>query len=338
MFQSLFERVVAGGHLSEPEAEMMMETIMDGGATAAQIGAMLTALRIKGETVDEIAGCARVMRRKAIAVPTAGQVIDIVGTGGDKKHTFNISTAAAFVAAGAGLTVAKHGNRSVSSKCGSSDVLEALGITVDLDAAAVAASLAQINIGFLFAPRFHLAMKNVAAPRREIGIRTIFNILGPLTNPAGVSSQLLGVFQPELTEMLADVLRRLEVKHALVVYGMDGVDEVSIAAPTKVTELQDGRLHTYYITPEDAGLQRAKLTDIIGGDAVENSRILLQVLQGEAGPRRDVVLLNTAAALVAADQAADLREGAALAAASIDSGRALAKLNALRQFESGAVQ
>lgn len=336
MLQSILQRVVAGEHLSEPEAEAMMETIMGGGATAAQVGGILTALSMKGETVDEIAGCARVMRRKATPVPTAGRVLDIVGTGGDQKYTFNISTTAAFVAAGAGLTVAKHGNRSVSSKCGSADVLEALGIAVDLDAAGVAASLQQLNLGFLFAPRFHLAMKNVAAPRREIGIRTIFNILGPLTNPAGASCQLLGVFQPELTEMLAGVLQRLGSEHVLVVHGMDGLDEVSIAAPTKVTELKDGQLRTYYITPEDAGLQRAKLADIIGGDAAENGRMLMRVLEGEPGPRRDVVLLNTAAALVAADQAGSLREGAALAAASIDSGRALAKLTALRQFRGRA--
>lgn len=338
MIQSILQRVVLGESLSEPEAECMMESIMEGSATAAQIGSMLTALSIKGETIEEIAGCARVMRRKAIPVSTPGRVVDTCGTGGDKKHTFNISTAAAFVVAGAGMTVAKHGNRSVSSKCGSSDVLEALGISVNLTAAAVEESLRKVNIGFLFAPQFHQAMKNVVGPRREIGIRTIFNILGPLTNPSGASCQLIGVFQPQLTEMLAEVLIRLGSEHALVVHGMDGLDELSISAPTKVTELKDRQIHTYYVSPEEAGLKRADMADIIGGSAADNGRIILNVLQGEQGPRRDVVLLNAAAALVAGDKACSLREGVDLAASSIDSGQALAKLTELRRFNSEALQ
>jgi anthranilate phosphoribosyltransferase len=338
MFQTILQRVVLGQNLSEPEAECMMETIMEGSATAAQIGGMLTALSIKGETIEEIAGCARVMRRKATPVSTPGRVVDTCGTGGDKKNTFNISTTAAFVVAGAGLTVAKHGNRSVSSMCGSSDVLEALGIPIHLDAPAVAESLRKINIGFLFAPQFHQAMKTVVGPRREIGIRTIFNILGPLTNPSGASCQLLGVFQPELTEMLAGVLLRLGTEHALVVHGMDGLDEISISAPTKVTELKAGQIHTYYISPEDFGFKRAELSVIVGGNAVENGQILLNILQGEQGSRREVVLLNAAAALVAGDKADSLCDGVALAAASIDSGQALAKFTELKLFQSEALQ
>ncbi|KYZ75853.1 anthranilate phosphoribosyltransferase [Anaerosporomusa subterranea] len=338
MFQTILQRVVLGENLSEPEAECMMETIVEGSATAAQIGSMLTALSIKGETIEEIAGCARVMRRKATPVSTPGRVVDTCGTGGDKKNTFNISTTAAFVVAGAGLTVAKHGNRSVSSKCGSSDVLESLGIPINLDATAVAESLRKVNIGFLFAPQFHQAMKTVVGPRREIGIRTIFNILGPLTNPSGASCQLLGVFQPELTEMLAGVLQRLGAEHALVVHGMDGLDEVSISAPTKVTELKAGQIYTYYISPEDVGFQRADMSVIIGGNAAENGQILLNILQGEQGPRREVVLFNAAAALVAGDKADSLREGVALAAASIDSGQALAKFTELKLFQSEALQ
>ena len=338
MLQPIFEKIVRGRNLSEQEAEVMMEAIMGGRATPAQIGGMLTALSMKGETVDEIAGCARVMRRKSTQVNSLSQVVDTCGTGGDKKDTFNISTTAAFVAAGAGLAVAKHGNRSVSSKCGSADVLEALGININLNAQAVEESLRQIGIGFLFAPVFHQAMKNVVGPRREIGIRTIFNILGPLTNPAGAQGQVLGVFQAELTEMLAGVLLRLGTEHALVVHGMDGLDEISICSSTKITEVKKGRMDTYYIEPEDFGLQRAAAETIVGGTAVDNSKIVLSVLQGEKGPRRDIVLLNAAAALVVANKAADLKTGVALAADSIDSGRALAKLRALQTFTAKELQ
>lgn len=332
MLQPIFEKIVKGRNLSEQEAEVMMEAIMGGSATPAQIGGMLTALSIKGETIEEIAGCARVMRRKATQVRPLSPVVDIVGTGGDKKHSFNISTAAAFVAAGAGVTVAKHGNRSVSSKCGSADVLEALGVNINLDALQVEESMRTVGIGFLFAPVFHKAMKNVMGPRREIGIRTIFNILGPLTNPAGAQSQVLGVFQAELTEMLAEVLVKLETGRALVVHGMDGLDEISICSSTKVTEVKGGAVETYYIEPEDFGLQRAAAETIVGGAAMDNGKIVLSVLQGEKGPRRDIVLLNAAAALVVADKAEDLQSGVALAAESIDSGRALAKLHELQMF------
>jgi len=338
MLQPIFEKIVMGRNLSEQEAEVMMEAIMSGSATPAQIGGMLTALSIKGETIEEIAGCARVMRNKATRVHPLSQVVDIVGTGGDKKHSFNISTAAAFVAAGAGVTVAKHGNRSVSSKCGSADVLEALGVNINLDAPTVQECMQQVGIGFLFAPAFHKAMKNVVGPRREIGIRTIFNILGPLTNPAGAQSQVLGVFQAELTEMLAEVLVKLGTERAFVVHGMDGLDEISICASTKITEVKNGRVETYYVEPEDFGLQRAEESAIVGGNAVENSKIVLAVLQGEKGPRRDIVLLNTAAALVVSNKAVDLQAGIVLAADSIDSGRALAKLRELQTFTAGELQ
>ncbi len=338
MLQPILEKIVKGTNLSEQEAELMMEAIMSGSATPAQIGGMLTALSIKGETIEEIAGCARVMRSKATRVHPLSQVVDIVGTGGDKKHSFNISTAAAFVAAGAGVTVAKHGNRSVSSKCGSADVLEALGVNINLDAPAVQECMQQVGIGFLFAPAFHKAMKNVVGPRREIGIRTIFNILGPLTNPAGAQSQVLGVFQAELTEMLAEVLVKLGTERAFVVHGMDGLDEISICASTKITEVKNGRVETYYVEPEDFGLQRAEESAIVGGDAVENSKIVLAVLQGEKGPRRDIVLLNTAAALVVSNKAEDLQAGIVLAADSIDNGRALAKLRELQTFTAGELQ
>jgi len=338
MLQPIFEKIVKGRHLSEQEAEVMMEAIMSGSATPAQIGGMLTALSIKGETIDEIAGCARVMRRKATPVNSLSQLVDTCGTGGDKKDTFNISTAAAFVAAGAGLTIAKHGNRSVSSKCGSADVLEALGININLGAQAVEESMRQVGIGFLFAPVFHKAMKNVVGPRREIGIRTIFNILGPLTNPAGAQGQVLGVFQAELTEMLAEVLLKLGTEHALVVHGMDGLDEISICSSTKITEVKNGMIKTYYIEPEDFGLQRAAALSIAGGTAADNSKIVLAVLQGEKGPRRDVVLLNTAAALVAGNKASDLTAGVAMAADSIDSGRALGKLQELQIFTARELQ
>ncbi|VBB06658.1 anthranilate phosphoribosyl transferase [Lucifera butyrica] len=338
MFQPIFHKVVRGEHLNEQEAEAMMEAIMEGTATPAQIGGMLTALSIKGETVEEITGCARVMRRKATAVRTGGPVVDTCGTGGDRKNTFNISTTAAIAAAGAGLKIAKHGNRSVSSQCGSADVLEALGIDIQLSAATVEAMLQQTGMGFLFAPVFHQAMKNVVGPRREIAIRTIFNILGPLTNPAGAQSQVVGVFQAELTTVLASVLQRLGTEHALVVHGLDGLDEISVCAPTRITEVKDGSLHTYQITPEDFGFERAEPENLTGGNAAQNASITLAILQGAEGPRRNIVLLNTAAALVAGNRAPDLAAGVKLAANSIDSGKALAKLEELRQFTAGEMQ
>lgn len=337
MLQPIFQKVVAGQNLSEQEAEYMMDSIMGGEMPSSLVGGFLTALSMKGETVEEITGCARAMRGRAASVVTQGPVVDTCGTGGDKKHTFNISTAAAFVSAGAGLFVAKHGNRSVSSKCGSADVLEALGVNINLNGKAVEQCLSEVGLGFLFAPVFHTAMKNVVGPRRELGIRTIFNILGPLTNPAGAENQLLGVFEPELTTTLAGVLSKLGSKKALVVHGMDGLDEVSICSSTKVTELKDGKLNTYFICPEDFGMRTAHMEEIVGGDAEENAKIIMAILQGEQGAKRDIVLLNAAAALSVGGLADNIAAGVAMAADSIDSGKALVKLSGLKHFTTGVI-
>ncbi|GEA15782.1 MAG: anthranilate phosphoribosyltransferase [Moorella sp. (in: firmicutes)] len=327
MLKSLIGQVVAGQDLSETEAEQAMDIIMTGEATPAQIAAFLTALRLKGETVEEITGFARSMRRRAAGITTRHQVfIDTCGTGGDGRHTFNISTTAAFVIAGAGVAVAKHGNRSVSSRCGSADVLEALGIKVDLPPAAVARCLDEVGMAFLFAPVFHGAMKYAAGPRREIGIRTVFNLLGPLTNPAGAPCQLVGVYDPSLTETVAAVLGRLGSRRAYVVHGSDGLDEVTTTGPTKITCLDHGSLTTYTFYPEDAGLPRAGLEDLAGGTAADNAAITRSVLKGEKGPARDVVLLNAAFGLLAAGVEKSLPGALATAATSIDSGAAMAKL------------
>lgn len=335
MLQPIFQKIVAGEHLNEQEAEYMMDSIMGGEMPASLVGGLLTALSMKGETVEEIAGCARAMRNRALAVNAVGPVVDTCGTGGDKKNTFNISTAAAFVSAGAGLRVAKHGNRSVSSKCGSADVLEALGVSITLQPEKVENCLQEVGLGFLFAPVFHSAMKNVVGPRRELGIRTIFNILGPLTNPAGAENQLLGVFEADLTEKLAGVLGRLGSKHALVVHGMDGLDEVTVCGRTKVTELKDGQLDTYYISPEDFGLKTMPMEEIVGGNAADNAGIILSLLNGEKGAKRDIVLLNAGAALKVGGLANSIANGVAMAADSIDSGKALTKLNELKRFTTG---
>ncbi|QGP93719.1 Anthranilate phosphoribosyltransferase [Neomoorella glycerini] len=327
MLKSLIGQVVAGQDLSETEAEQAMDIIMTGQATPAQIAAFLTALRLKGETVEEITGFARSMRRRAATLTTRHQVfIDTCGTGGDGRHTFNISTTAAFVIAGAGVAVAKHGNRSVSSHCGSADVLEALGIKVDLPPAAVACCLDEVGMAFLFAPVFHGAMKYAAGPRREIGIRTVFNLLGPLTNPAGAPCQLVGVYDPSLTETVAAVLGRLGSRRAYVVHGSDGLDEVTTTGPTKITCLDHGSLSTYTFYPEDAGLPRAGLENLAGGTAADNAAITRSVLKGEKGPARDVVLLNAAFGLLAAGVENSLTAALATAATSIDSGAAMAKL------------
>ncbi len=334
MIQDAIAKAVAGRDLSEVEMAGVMERIADGRATPAQIGALLVGLRMKGETAAEIAGAAKVLRARSRAV-LPGEVefgrdlIDTCGTGGDGARTFNVSTAAAFVAAGAGLRVAKHGNRAVSSSCGSADVLEALGVELELAPARAAECIERIGIGFLFAPLWHPAMGRVAGPRREIGLRTIFNLLGPLANPAGAAIQVLGVYRPDLTETLAAVLARLGARSAFVVHGLDGLDEISIASPTKITRLQAGRLETFILTPEEAGLKRGRLEDIAGGDAVQNATLIREVLQGRKGAVRDVVLLNAAAALVAAGRAKTFAEGVELAAEAIDSGRAQAKLDEL---------
>jgi anthranilate phosphoribosyltransferase len=326
-------RLLENQDLTEAEAEAVMEQIMTGQTTPAQIGGFLVALRLKGETVEEVTGFARAMRRNAISVcPCQSFLVDTCGTGGDGAHTFNISTAAAFVAAGAGLAVAKHGNRSVSSKCGSADVLETLGVCLELSPEKVAACIDEVGIGFLFAPRLHPAMKHAIGPRREMGVRTVFNILGPLTNPAGAQAQVLGVYDGALTEMIAQVLGSLGSQAAFVVHGADGLDELSTTGPNQVAQLRDGYVKTFTLDPLELGLPRATLSDLKGGDAEENGAIARAILDGEPGPRRDVVLLNTSAALVAGGVADDLADGLGMAARSIDSGAARAKLDALIAF------
>ncbi len=325
--------LLEGQNLSEAEAEAVMEQIMTGQATSAQIGGFLIALRLKGETVEEVTGFARAMRRNAIPI-RSGQplLVDTCGTGGDSRGTFNISTTVAFVVAGAGLAVSKHGNRSVSSRCGSADVLQALGVCLDLPPDRVAACIDQVGIGFLYAPLLHPAMKHAIGPRREMGVRTVFNILGPLTNPAGAQVQVLGVYDGALTGMMARVLGSLGCQAAFVVHGADGLDELSTTGPNQVAHLKNGRVRTFVLDPLDLGLPRAKLADLSGGDPQENASIVRAVLAGEPGPRRDVVLLNTAACLVAGGLAADLNVGLSLAARSIDSGAAQAKLEGLITF------
>jgi anthranilate phosphoribosyltransferase len=312
-----------------------MEEIMTGGATDAQIAAFLVALRLKGETPDEITGCATVMREKATKVVTRHSVVvDTCGTGGDHSGTFNVSTTAAFVVAGAGLCVAKHGNRAASSKCGSADLLKALGVRIDISPEQVGRCLDDVGIGFLFAPALHGAMKYAIGPRREIGIRTVFNILGPLTNPANAKRQVIGVYDGELTETVAEVLRQLGSERVFVVHGQDGLDEITTTTATKITELRDREIHTYTITPEDLGLSLADPQALLGGDEAENVKITLDVLGGKCCPQRDIVLLNAAAGIVAGGAAAMLKEGIAVAAESIDSGRALEKLQLLKQVSN----
>jgi len=320
-------------HLTESEAETVMEQIMRGEATPAQIGGFLIALRSKGETVAEVTGFARSMRHNAVSiVPDRTFTIDTCGTGGDGAGTFNISTIAAFVAAGAGLAVAKHGNRSVSSKCGSADVLEALGVNLDLSPASVAASIDQVGIGFLYAPSLHPAMKHAIGPRREMGVRTVFNILGPLTNPARAQAQVLGVYDAGLTELLARVLGSLGSRAAFVVHGAGGLDELSTLGTNHVTQLRDDGVESFSLNPQDLGLPRARLSDLRGGNPERNAAIARDVLSGQPGPRRDVVLLNASAALVVGGCACDLHDGLSAAAESIDSGAARAKLDRLIAF------
>ncbi len=335
MIKEAIGRLIGGNSLSMDEASSVMEEIMQGEATPAQLGAFLVALRLKGETVDEIAGLARTMRAKAVRVSADGPVVDTCGTGGDGLSTFNISTAAAFVAAGAGLKIAKHGNRAMSSRCGSADVLEALGVKIDLGATGVSQCLKEAGIGFMFAPLFHPAMKYAAGPRRELGIRTVFNIIGPLTNPAGAGAQVLGVADESLVEKLALVLKSLGSHHVLVVHGEDGIDEVSLSGKTSVCEVKDGRIDNFTVVPEDFGLSRVGLESLAGGTLPENAAILRNVLSGNSGPQRDVVLLNAAAALVAGDKAATLGRGVELAKSAIDSGRAMARLEQLVRVSQG---
>lgn len=335
MIKEAIAKVVEKKNLTEDEMVSVMREIMEGEATPAQIAAFITALRMKGETVDEITGAARVMREKALKVKTkASVVVDTCGTGGDESFTFNISTAAAFVAAGAGLTVAKHGNRSVSSKSGSADVLKSLGVNIEAEVERVEECLDNIGIGFLFAPMMHGAMKHAAPVRREIGIRTIFNILGPLTNPAGARYQVLGVYRSELTEVLANVLKNLGSARAFVVSGNDGLDEMTLTTETKVSELKDGKVNTYSIKPEEFGMTRCKLFELQGGEPDDNARIIHEILKGDKGAKRDVVVLNAAAAIVASGMAKDIKEGIKLAEEAIDSGKAMDKLEKLIEITS----
>ncbi len=330
MIKEAINTLVSGTSLNFEQAAAVMEEIMGGEATPAQIAAFVTALRIKGETVDEIAGLASVMREKAVPVKTTPPMIDTCGTGGDNCSSINISTAAAFVAAGAGLKVAKHGNRAMTSQCGSADVLEALGVKIDLNAQAVAECLEKVGIGFMFAPIFHPAMKHAAGPRREIGIRTVFNILGPLTNPARAEFQVIGVPNKELGEKIAAVLHRLGTKHSLVVHSLDGMDELSISGKSIIWEVnKQGVLPPSEVEPARFGFGKTDLSEIRGGTPEENAAILRRVFNGEKGPERDVVVLNAAAAIYAGMGAADLKEGVHLAEAAIDSGQAREKLEGL---------
>jgi len=321
-------KLVEDDDLSEGQAAACMEELMTGVATPAQFGAYVTALRMKGETVDEIAGMARVMREKSSRIEIDGPLLDTCGTGGDASGSFNVSTCAAFVAAGAGARVAKHGNRAMTSQCGSADVLEALGAKIDLSPAQVQLCIERTGIGFMFAQAFHPAMKYVAPLRREIGIRTVFNLLGPLTNPAGARAQVLGVARAQLVEKMAAALARLGSHRALVVHGDDGFDEFSISGPSTVTELADGALRTFRVAPEDVGLDRHDISYLRGGTPDQNATELKLVLDAAPGPLRDFTLINAAAALVAWGAASDLRAGVVLAAESIDSGAAAAKLAA----------
>ncbi len=332
MLKESLGRLAAGDNLSHDEAGRSMAAIMSGEVSDTQIGAFLTALKMKGETSEEIAAFAGTMRDFVVSVGCgSADVLDTCGTGGDGRKTFNISTAVALVVAGAGVTVAKHGNHGMSSPCGSADVLKALGVRIDLPKEAVATAIDTIGIGFLYAPLYHPAMRHVAKSRRELGFRTVFNLLGPLTNPAGAPRQLVGVYDPAITGKVAEVLLRLGAKRAMVVHSLDGLDEISAAAPTKIAEVEGGQVKSYLLDPADYGL-RGDRSDYAGGTPADNAAIILAVLGGEQGGRRDIVLLNAAAALVVAGKAADLREGLALAAASIDDGAALAKLEALRRF------
>lgn len=330
MIREAIAAIVRGEDLREAQMMEVMTEVMEGAATPAQIAAFMTALRLKGETVEEVTGAARIMRRKATRIDARSSVIvDTCGTGGDGSNSFNISTTAAFVVAAAGITVAKHGNRAVSSGCGSADVLEALGVKIDAAPEIVEECLQQIGIGFLFAPRLHGAMKYAIGPRREIGIRTIFNMLGPLTNPAGATAQLIGVYDPRLTEMFAGVLKNLGTKRAFIVHGADGLDEATVTAATRVAELRDGIVSTYNLDPVEIFGQRDDAAALTGGDAETNAKIALAILGGEPGPRRRIVVLNAALAIIAGGKAGTLREGIALAESCIDDGGARRKLQAL---------
>ena len=332
-------KVLMGKDLAKTEAEDVMRVIMSGEATPAQIGSFLTALRLKGEAVEEITSFARVMREFAARInpKVDGTLVDTCGTGGDKVKTFNISTAVALVAAGAGIPIAKHGNRSVTSKAGSADVLETLGVKIDLDPPGVERCIEEIGFGFMFAPVFHGAMKYATPVRREIGIRTVFNILGPLTNPANARAQVLGVYDRDLTEILANVLVGLDVRHAMVVHGLDGLDEISNLGKTQISEVKGGEVRTYIVEPKDFGFDLAKPEDIRGHDREGNAILLIKLLKGGDGPRRDVVLMNSAAAMIVGGRASDFKEGVEIAKEAIDEGKAYEKLRALIKATGGDI-
>ena len=332
MIREAIEAVVSGESLSMEAAAQVMNEIMSGEATPAQFGAFVTALRLKGETVDEIAGMAQVMREHSLHVEVDGNLVDTCGTGGDGSGTFNISTAAAFVATGAGAKVAKHGNRAMSGSSGSADVLEALGAKIDLSPESVTRCINETGFGFMFAQGFHPSMRFAAGPRREIGIRTVFNILGPLTNPAGAGAQVIGVAEASMASKMAQVLGRLGSRRAFVVHGNDGLDEISIAGSTRIWELEDGEVIGYEIEPEDAGVSTASLSEIQASDPEESARILRAVLEGESGAARDIVVLNASAALLAGGLVDSLKEGVQAAAASVDSGKALQSLEAFTKL------
>ena len=336
MIKIAIDKIVRGKDLTETEAEAVMTEIMGGETQPAQIAAFITALRMKGETVAEITGSAVVMRRKVTRVNTKHKdLVDTCGTGGDGAGTFNISTVSALVAAGAGVVVAKHGNRSVSSKCGSADLLQELGVNIEAPPATVEKCLDEIGIGFLYAPLLHKAMRYAIGPRREIGIRTIFNILGPLTNPAGAEAQVLGVYEAGLTKVMARVLGNLGCRQAWVVHGSDGLDEITTTGPTKVGRWYKDKLEEFDINPEELGIARAHSRDLKGGDAPENGRIARKILSGDKGPQRDIVLLSAAAAIVCGGKAKDMKQGLEMAVGSVDSGQAMEKLEQLVLLTGG---
>ena len=335
MIREAIEKLTRGADLTEEESAQVMEEIMTGEATPAQFGAFVIALRLKGETVDEMTGLATVMRTKSLKVDFRGPSVDTCGRGGDDRGTFNISTVAAFVVAGAGIAVAKHGNRAMTSKSGSADVLEQQGVKIDLGPEGVKKCMEEAGIGFMFAPRFHPAMKFAVQPRREIGVRTVFNILGPLTNPAGAKTQVLGVPTDAVGEKMVQVLQRLGSERVLVVHAEDGLDEISLNGHTNVWELRDGAVSDYQISAGDLGLDAALLESLAGGSVEENAEIMTAVLSGASGPRRDVVVANAAGGILAGGKATDLREGVRVAQESIDSGNAMKRLEKLREVSQG---
>ena len=336
-FKALIAKVATGANLSRAEAASAFDRMMSGEATPSQMGGLLMALRVRGETVDEITGAVTTMRAKMLSVKAPPDAVDIVGTGGDASGSYNISTCAAFIVAGAGVPIAKHGNRALSSKSGAADVLQALGVNIDLNAEQVGLCIRDSGIGFMFAPAHHPAMKNVGPTRVELGTRTIFNLLGPLSNPAGVKRQMIGTFSRHWIEPMVQVLNNLGSERVWAVHGSDGLDEITTSGPTSVAELKDGKVRTFEIVPEDAGLRRAKPEALRGGDASHNAAALLDVLKGKPGPFRDVAILNAAATLIVAAKAGDLKEAAVLAAKAIDSGEAEGRLDRLIAVSNKAV-